>query len=241
MSDTAQFSPNHFLASLAPEDFELLRPDLETVELRRDDRLAEAGHRLAFVHLPLNSILSIITVMRNGEQVESRTVGRESGYGLLQALGVPRSHERMLCQVAGAAVRIPVQTLSAAALRRPGLLRAIAAHAQVTQIQTSQTLACNALHSVGPRLARWLLMTQDRLGGDVLPLTQEHLSVMLGVQRTTVTAVAQELQAQGVIGYSRGRITVHSRRGLMARSCECYDDVEQSVAAIFDALPDLGD
>jgi CRP-like cAMP-binding protein len=228
-------SPNHFVAALSPEDHHALAPAMETVTLKRDELITEAGRPAAAAYLPIDSILSIITVMQNGEQVESRTIGRESGYGLLHALGPRRSHERMICQVPGQAIRIPLADLTRAAMARPSLVRTLACHAEVTMIQTAQTVACNALHASLPRLARWLLMTQDRLGSDVVPLTQEHLSIMLGVQRTTITALAQELQADDLIVYSRGKITVRDRLGLLERSCECYADVQAGIEAIFRA------
>ena len=224
-------SPNHFLASLSAPDLAALAPALTPATLKRDQLIAEAGEDVRTVYLPLDSILSVITVMRDGVQVESRTIGRESGYGLLHALGARRSYERMICQVGGEAMTIPAPALAAAADQRPSLVAAIVRHAQATQIQTSQTLACNTLHAAQPRMASWLLMTQDRLGRDVVPLTQEHLAIMLGVQRTTVTVVAQALQDMGAIHYRRGRITILDRDMHRRESCECYADVEDGVAA----------
>lgn len=232
---------NHFLASLGPADLALIEPDLEVVQLRRDQVIAEAGRPVAAAYLPLDCILSVITIMAQGAQIESRTIGRESGHGLLHALGSPHSTERMICQVAGSAARIRLDVLSAAAEARPSLAGAIARHAQVGLIQSIQGVACNALHAALPRMARWLLMTQDRLGSNHLPLTQEHLAIMLGVQRTTVTAVAKALQARGVVSTGRGRITVVDREGLRRLSCECYDAIEEAVTLILDeASADAG-
>jgi CRP-like cAMP-binding protein len=223
---------NQFLAGLSAADLAAIRPGLEEVALKQDQLIAEAGHPVAAAYLPLDCILSVITVMRDGAQVESRTIGRESGHGLLHALGSPMSQERMLCQVAGAAARIRLSTLSAAAQARPSLAKAIARHAQVSLTQSIQAVACNRLHGAQARMARWLLMTQDRLGRDVLPLTQEHLAIMLGVQRTTVTSVAQEMQAQHLVAYHHGKITVLDRAGLLRTSCECYRAVQEGVEAI---------
>jgi CRP-like cAMP-binding protein len=223
---------NHFLASLSAPDLAAITPEVELVSLERDELIAEAGRRLTAAYLPIDCILSVITVMEDGSQIESRTIGRESGHGLLHALGSPLSHERMICQVAGRAARIGLSALSAAARERPSLARAIAQHAQVSMVQSIQAIACNTLHHARPRMARWLLMTQDRLDSDVLPLTQEHLAVMLGVQRTTATVVAQELQEEGLITYRRGKITVRDREGLLRATCECYDAVEETVHSI---------
>jgi CRP-like cAMP-binding protein len=229
---------NHFIKSLAPADFEILRGQLEEVSLKRNELITEAGADLAAAYLPLNCILSVILVMRNGDQVESRTLGREGGHGLLHAIGARHSHERMICQVPGHALRISLSALRAAADRRPSLARAIAVHCQASMIQMAQTTACNILHPASVRLARWLLMTQERLNDDVLPLTQEHLAVMLGVQRTTVTAIAQDYQARGLISYSRGKVRICDRRGLLRQSCECFEAVHDAVTATFDQTPD---
>jgi CRP-like cAMP-binding protein len=223
---------NGFLDSLEPADIARLEPHLRDVALSRNELLSEAGRQIVDVHLPINCILSVITVMQDGSQVESRTIGRESGYGLLHALGSPISYERMVVQVSGRCFTLPLMTLRAVADESPQLTRCIVHHAQATLIQSAQSTACNSLHTAEQRLGRWLLLTQDRLRSDILPLTQEHLAIMLGVQRTTVTAVASEMQARGLISYVRGKITVLDRDGLKRQSCECYDAIERGVAML---------
>jgi CRP-like cAMP-binding protein len=220
---------NHFLANLAPDDFELLQPNLESVHLERDDLLVDPRTPLDWVYFPLSCILSVIVVMNDGREIESRTIGRESGYGLLNALGSRISFERVKVQIGGETCRLPIRILSSALARREGLLHAVACHGQATILQSAQSTACNALHEVEARLCRWLLMTQDRLESASLPLTQEHLSIMLGVQRTTITGAAQMLQEAGLISYSRGKIAVLDREGLERRACECYDAVQEGV------------
>ena len=227
---------NHFLDSLEAKDIAALRPHLQEVALERNELLDEAGSAITTVYLPSKSILSVITVMKDGSQVESRTIGRESGYGLLHALGSRLSFERMVVQVSGQAWRLPLEVLRAAAEESPKLRRSIVHHAQATIIQSAQATACNGLHGAEQRLCRWLLMTQDRLGSDVLPLTQEHLSIMLGVQRTTVTALASELQARGHISYVRGKITVKDRPALERCTCECYGAMQRGVSALLKDL-----
>src|SRR5262249_5985126 len=161
---------------------------------------------LRYVHFPVDSVLSVVTVMRTGAQVESRTIGRESGYGLLHALGSPAALERMLVQVGGRAWRGSLPAIRDAALSSNSLLQAIIHHPQASIVQAAQNSACTSLHPAEQRLCRWLLLTQDRLGSNVLPLTQEHMAIMLGVQRTTVTAIASHLQERGAISYVRGKI-----------------------------------
>lgn len=221
---------NHFLANLSEADFELLQPHLDGVDLQRDDLLVEPHTPFEWVYFPLSSILSVIIVMKDGREIESRTIGRESGYGLLNALGSRISFERLEVQVSGEACRLPIAALSEAVTRSESLLRAVACHGQATILQSAQSTACNALHEVEARLCRWLLMTQDRLEDATLPLTQEHLSIMLGVQRTTVTGAAQLLQEAGMISYSRGKIAVRDREGLERRACECYGAIQEGAA-----------
>lgn len=221
---------NHFLDSLNEKVLSNLKPALGEVALERNQLLDDAGRPIAYVYLPIDCILSVLTVMEDGSQVESRTIGREGGYGLLQALGSPVSYERTLCQVGGRAWRTPLGALRRAAERSAHIREAIVRHAQATLLQAAQSTACNTLHRAEQRLCRWLLMTQDRLGGaEIVPLTQEHLSIMLGVQRTTITAVASELQERGAISYTRGRIRVADRAALERCSCECYGAIRRGV------------
>ncbi|HEY9218926.1 MAG TPA: Crp/Fnr family transcriptional regulator [Phenylobacterium sp.] len=217
---------NHYLDTLSPSDAARLEPSLRRISLTRDQLVAEAGEPVAQVTLPISCVISVVAVMNDGRQVESRTVGRESGYGLLHALGSRYSFERVTAQIPGEAWRLPVEALTAAADQSRSLTKHIVRHAQATIVQSAQSTACNTLHGAEQRLARWLLLTQERLGSDVIPLTQEHLSIMLGVQRTTITAVASELQAAGIIRYLRGRITIRDRQALIGRSCECYETIE---------------
>ncbi|HEV2530569.1 Crp/Fnr family transcriptional regulator [Phenylobacterium sp.] len=221
---------NHFLNSLDPKDMARLEPGLSEVGMERNQLLDEAGRPVSFVYLPRDCILSVLTVMEDGGLVESRTIGREGGYGLLHAIGSPISYERTICQVGGRAWRATLPALREAADASAALREAIVRHAQASLLQAAQSTACNSLHRAEQRLCRWLLLTQDRLGGDILPLTQEHLAIMLGVQRTTVTAVASQLQARGLIAYSRGRIRVLDRPALEHCACECYAAIQRGVA-----------
>lgn len=225
---------NHFLDSLDARDLAALEPALQRVKLNRDDVLNEVGQPVEAVYLPIDCILSVVVVMRDGAQIESRTIGRESGYGLLHATGSRYAYERMLCQVAGDCWRLPAPVLQQAAAASPALARTLARHAQTTILQSARAAACNALHPAEKRLCRWLLMTQDRLDSDMVPLTQEHLSTMLGVQRTTVTGIATQLQDRGVIRYSRGRIQLKDRAALEACACECYAAIQEGTRQVLE-------
>lgn len=223
---------NHFLDSLDARDLAAIEPALERLSLRQNDALTEPDQPVSHVYLPIDCILSVVVLMRDGGQVESRTLGREGGYGLLHSLGSRIAFERMIVQVSGDCWRVPTATLQAAAANSPALTRAIVQHGQASLLQAARSTACNALHPAEKRLCRWLLLTQDRLDSDVLPLTQEHLAIMLGVQRTTVTGVAMQLQARGVISYSRGRIRVLDREGIEACACECYGAIQETTRRI---------
>jgi CRP-like cAMP-binding protein len=226
---------NLFLTSLSARDRAALEPSLNLVELERNDMLAVQGKALTHATLPCGCIVSVVTLMQDGRSVESRTVGVEGGFGLLHALGSRLSYEQVTVQVAGPAYRISLDAVAEAARHSPDLVKAIVTHAQASLVQSAQQCACNALHGVDGRLCRWLLLTQDRLGDDVLPLTQEHLSIMLGVQRTTVTAAALALQNRGLIAYSRGKIRVLNRAGLIRGACECYGATEGAVQELLQA------
>jgi len=134
--------------------------------------------------------------------------------------------------VGGQAWRVSLRAMRQAARQSHGIREGIVRHAQASLLQAAQSTACNTLHRAEQRLCRWLLLTQDRLGSDLVPLTQEHLAIMLGVQRTTVTATASQLQDRGVISYSRGKIRVLDREGMKRCACECYEAIQQSVALI---------
>lgn len=223
---------NHFLESLSESELKAIEPKLTKVALKTGECLVTRGDNVGFVYLPTSSIVSVITTMLDGTSVESRTIGRESGFGLLHALGSRYSYDHVEVQVSGEAFRLSTADLDAAAENSVSLRRHIVEHAQATLAQAAQAAACNALHGVRQRMCKWLLLTRDRLGSDVVPLTQEHLSIMLGVQRTTVTAIAAALQADGLIKNSRGRIQILDGDRMQSCACECYDQVEKAVSRL---------
>lgn len=226
---------NNLLSSFAETDRQAVLGALAEVSLERGRVLFEPGDAVDHVYFPSSAVLSVVTVMRDGEAVESSTVGHESGAPLLWALAGEPSKARMFAQIGGAAVRLPASVLRARAAESPALMKLLVRHAGSLAFQSEQGVACNILHGAGPRLARWLLMTQDRTGSCTLPLTQEHLSVMTGVQRTTVSLIANQLRSAGLIRFSRGNIEVVNRAGLEAAACECY----AAVRAEFDVMRDL--
>jgi hypothetical protein len=228
---------NDFLDSLSISNFALLRPFLSSAELALDDVLATADSHLDAVWFPISVVFSVITVLRTGQEVEACTVGHETAYGLLHALGSAVVLDRVIAQVPGAAIRMPAARFKAAAALSVTLMELVVRHAQANIAQVQQSVACNAVHDLRARLARWLLMTQDRTRRDRLPLTQELLALMLGVQRTTVTGAASALQAAGLIRYRRGQIEILDRQGLEAAACECYVTVKDQHQRVLRTRP----
>jgi CRP-like cAMP-binding protein len=160
--------------------------------------------------------------MRDGRIVETTTVGRESAPGLLDAVTNRPTSSRIFVQVAGAALALPSAVFRQRLAESRGLVNLTLRHARGLAQQAELGVGCNLAHSADGRLARWLLMTQDRTGGDVLPLTQDYLAVMTGVQRTTVSLMAAALKKAKIIDYSRGQLTILDREGLIGQACECY-------------------
>jgi len=223
---------NYLLSALSQADLLALMPAISEVPLEQGQTLFEPGDSVQHVYFPSSAVLSVVTVMRNGSAVETSTVGQETGAPLLAALAGHTVQTRIFAQIGGGAIRLPAAALRARADGSPALRKLLLRHSVSTAFQAEQGVACHALHRAPARLARWLLMTQDRTGGASLPLTQEYMAIMTGVQRTTISAVANQLRAAGLIRFSRGNVKIIDRPGLEAAACECYG----AVRAEFDAL-----
>ena len=223
---------NYLLTALTAADRQAILPHLAEVSLERGQILFEPDDLVEQVFFPSNAVLSIVTMMRDGRAVESSTIGHESASPLLWALSGARCKARIFAQIGGAAIRLPAAILNAKAAESRTLMLLLVRHASSLSFQAEQGVACNILHEAPSRLARWLLMTQDRTGNRSLPLTQEYMSVMTGVQRTTISAVANQLRSAGLIRFSRGNVEILDRTGLEAFACECY----KVVRAEFDDL-----
>jgi CRP-like cAMP-binding protein len=208
---------NHFLDSLDAGIFGLLKPYLAEVNFSRGETLCQPGTDIDCVWFPTTATLSVVTIMEDGRDVEACTIGHESACGLLHALGSATAIDRVIAQVPGKSIKLPSFRLRSAAPLSLAMTDLVIRHAQANVAQVQQSVACNAIHTVEERLCRWLLMTQDRTRADRLPLTQEFLGFMLGVQRTTVTGAARGLQAGGLIRYSRGTIEISRPQGRLLR------------------------
>jgi CRP-like cAMP-binding protein len=213
---------NRLLATLQPADFSRLEPFLKQIALEQGALLHEQEDSVERVYFPQSGMISLLAVMGNGQAIETATVGREGAVGAMSGLGPAHASSRAVVQVAGTALVIATSQLQAA-VRQSEHLRNVILHYKETLLgQVQQTAGCNALHKTEARLARWLLQTRDRLDSDKIPLTQEFLSEMLGVRRTTVSEIASVLQEAGLIRYRRGQVEIVDRRGLEQAACECY-------------------
>ena len=219
---------NRLLAALDPDEFARTAPELETVELKRGGVLYETGDIIRHAYFPHDCMVSLVTVMQNGETVETAVFGREGVVGFSSALVTRQAFGRYVVQLSGTASRIPLprlrETFEASSALRVLLLR----YTEALLAQTFQTVACNAVHSVEARCCRWILSTRDRMDSDTLPLTHEFLAEMLGVQRSTVSLVTRSLQTAGLISQGRGVITITDRAGLEEAVCECYGTIRRS-------------
>ncbi len=221
---TSQHQDNRLLAALTPEDFAFLEPHLSLIDLRRGEILYET---IVHTYFPHDAMVSLVTIMHDGRSVEMATFGREGLFGLVSAFVTRQSFGRYMVQLSGKASRIELGTMHEAMAARPAIQRLVLRFTEALLAQTLQTVACNAVHNVEARCCRWILMSQDRLGQPDLPLTQEFLAEMLGVQRSTVSDVARTIQDKGLIRQGRGVITVTDRPGLEAAACECYEIIRQ--------------
>jgi CRP-like cAMP-binding protein len=219
---------NKLLSSLTKAERSALVDDLEPVALTYGEILYEPGQRIDFVYFPSNSVVSLLTLVDKHQALEVGLVGNEGMVGIPLALGITVSPVRALVQGTGDALRMKAARFVRNLRQVPSLQREMQRYTFALMSQIQQTAACNRFHVVEERLARWLLMTHDRVQVNEFELTQEFLSHMLGVRRVGVTKAARALQARNLIHYSRGHITIVDRKGLEAASCSCYELVKKS-------------
>ena len=215
-------SASGFLASLSADDFEAIRPNLRTVELSQERLLIEAGDAIEQVYLPHSGVISHVVELETGDRVEVGMIGRDGVLGGLAALGEAVALTSAVVLLPGAASVIDVDQLRAAAERSKTLRTTLARHGQALVAQARQTAACNAVHVVEARLARWLLRVRDLVGSDQFTLTQELMAQMIGARRNSVSLVAHMLQQANYISYSRGHVKILDLEGLAKTACECY-------------------
>lgn len=213
---------NKLLLSLAHDHFQMLSPHMTSESLEQGVVLTEVGDEVDFVCFPHNGILSLLSVLKDGRSVETAMVGREGVVGAMAGLGLYRSPVRVVVQLALELTKIPASRFRTTVIQADAIRNLCTDYNEVLLSQARVTAACNAVHRIEARLCRWLLQTADRAGGDTINLTQEFIAEMLGVRRTSITDVANKVQAAGAIRYARGVITILDRAALQKLSCECY-------------------
>jgi len=215
---------NRLLSALPEGDYERLKGQLQPRAVQQKQPLGEAGYRIDEVHFPVDAVVSILTRMDEGPSVEIATIGNEGVVGLTVAWGgtVMNPREVATVQVPGHVVSMEAAAFREELDRQGALASLVERYTLAFFSQVSQQVACNGLHSVEQRCARWLLLTHDRVGTDEFPMTHEFLAQMLGVRRASVTVTAGILQKAGFVAFTRGRVAVVDREGLEGAACECY-------------------
>jgi CRP-like cAMP-binding protein len=216
------FAGNRLLEALPESDLRRVLAGCETVDLAFGDVLYAPGERLSDVHFPISGFISLIMPVDASASLEVGLVGNEGMFGIPLVLGVDMSPVRAVVQGGGRALRLGAAIFQDEMERSEALRREMRRYAFVHLCQLAQTAGCTRFHVVEARLARWLLMTQDRAHANAFHITQEFMAMMLGVRRVGVTKAASALQKRGLIHYSRGDLKVIDRRGLKAASCACY-------------------
>jgi len=218
---------NRLLAALPEDALALLEPDLRQLTLPQGVVCYRAGEPIDQVYFPHTGMISQLVTTGDGDMVETSSTGREGAVGLQCGLGPRLSFTRATVQIPGKFSAISAARFEHAVSHSAALRDLITRYTETLWAEAQQNAACNAIHDGASRLCRWLLQCADRTGSEQLLLTQEFLAEMLGVRRTTVTLLAQELQKRGVVRYSRGRITILDRAALEGCACECYEAIKQ--------------
>jgi CRP-like cAMP-binding protein len=216
------------LLSIPDSDYTSLRPHLEYVSLPNHLVLHEAGGKLEFAYFPNRGLISLVVVMKDGKTAAAGIVGNEGFTGTPAAVGLSRSSLQAVVQISGDGFRVEAGAWRNALESAPHLQLMLSRYVAIRGMQVAQTAACNRLHDIEQRLARWLLMTQDRVDSGSLPITHDFLATMLGTDRPTVSLAAGVLQRKELIKYTRGAVEIVNRKKLEDFACECYGVIRQS-------------
>ena len=230
MSASSDWPRNRLLLALPARDLKRLMPELEHIHCQYRQILMDADSPLDHVFFPDSGVVSVVAVYSDGSIIEMATIGREGFTDVQAVFGAKTSSVRLLVQIPGSAAKMSRAAFTRAVGSMPSFRSLMHAYVQAFLGQVMASVACNGAHSLKERLARWLLMMRDRSDDDALPITQDLLAEMLGVQRPTITNVAGELEGAGLIKRGRRQVTILDRQGLMAASCECYKFVRERTA-----------
>jgi CRP-like cAMP-binding protein len=218
---------NKLLLATPDNEYNLMRLDLTYIELTSHLSLHEPTEKIEFVYFPNRGMVSQVIVTKDGRTVEVGVVGKEGYVGAGWAVVLSRSSVREIIQIAGDGFRMRGNALERILKSAPQLQVILNRYTGLQGMQVAQTAACNRLHDIEQRLSRWLLMTQDRVGAGLLPITHDFIATMMGTDRSTVSLSAAVLQKKGIIEYVRGAVKIVNRRKLEKSACECYDVIRQ--------------
>ncbi|MEH1807973.1 Crp/Fnr family transcriptional regulator [Nostoc sp.] len=232
-----QQRPNKLLAALPDSDYQRLFPYLKLVPLQVQQILYEAAEPITQVYFPDKAMVSIVTTMEDGSTAEVGIVSNEGMVGIPVILGDNTTTTTAFVQIAGAGMQINADVLRAEFNRGGAIQRVLLCYVQAVYSELAQGAACNRLHTLEERLARWLLTVSERLESEDFPLTHEFISQMLGVRRSGVTVAASTLSRAGMITYQRGHISILNRENLEATSCECYQVIQNEFARLLGFMP----
>ena len=222
---------NRLLLALPPRNLKQLEDDLEFVDCQRGQILLDVDAPIDHVFFPNSGVISVVAVYADGNVIEMATVGREGCAPVKAFFGSRQSSARLLVQIPGTAAKMSRAAFNRAMKSMPSFSDLMLAYVQAFFEQVLVSAACNGRHSLKERLARWMLMMRDRSAADVMPITQDILAELLGVQRPSLTHVVAELEKAGLILRGRRQITIVDRKGLIKASCECYQLVHDRVAS----------
>jgi CRP-like cAMP-binding protein len=225
---------NRLLAHLPETEFDLLRPHMAQVQLPLHSIIIEPHVPIRDMYFPLNALLSMVTVMEDGSTVECGSIGREGMSGIPVLLDAVETTMQTIVQIAGEAIRIKAEIVKDVYERGGALKKILNRYMHTVVVVGSQSTACNRVHRIEERLARWLLMSADGIGSNEVRITHEYLAVMLGVRRAGVSEAAAKLQEQNLIRYARGSVQILDRKNLEAAACECYCVVKKEYERLFD-------
>jgi CRP-like cAMP-binding protein len=224
---------NRLLAALPREELAQLSTHFERVSLSHGQHVIVPDEPIRDVYFPLNSLLSLVTTMRDGATVESGSIGREGMSGIPVLLDAGQTTMPTFVQVAGEAVKLPAEVFKRAYDSSLEVRKLLNRYVHVVIVVGSHAAACNRLHKLEERFCKWLLMSSDGVGSDEVDLTHDYLAIMMGVRRAGVTEAAGKAQAAGLISYRRGHITIKDRKGLEACACECYRRARDEYERLF--------
>ena len=232
MLDASPIAVNRLLAGLPVAEYQRLLPHLDQVSLPFKQVIQEVGEPIEYVYFPQNAVVSALSTMADGSMIEVGLVGKEGVTGVPAALGDNIAATNALVQAAGSSMRMKASVLKTEFERGGVVQRLLLRYIQAQHAFVTQNAACNRLHHLERRLARWLLLACDRIGSNELPMTHEFMSYMLGVRRAGVSEAANALQQSGLISYTRGKVTILNRQELEAASCECYEIINGEYARL---------